>query len=533
VVILLAAAYLGCCAGVDQNTVLGHTVVNGVDLRGMTQSEAENALQAAYEQTYGQAALTVEAEGQSYTVSVAQSLGMDTAALAQQAMERGHGAFLTRGAALLTSLVGQQNRTVLPEVVDEAALKAAVAESGLLEIDTTVQTTYEQTADALVFQMGTTGVTVDEAALVTQLEEQIAAGDYTTSVQAPLSQGTVTPVDVDALYNDVYTQPENATLDPDNNYAIVAGVDGVSFDQETAKSVLESAGEGMTVEIPLVFTAPDITTDMMNKYLFRDQLGTYTTSVSGTAARRSNVRLAGEKCNGTILLPGETFSYNGTVGQRTAEAGFQAAGAYLNGESVQEIGGGICQTSSTLYNAVLLANLEITERRNHTYISSYVPLGQDATVSWGGPDFKFTNNTDYPIKVVVSYANNRITCSIYGTNLTGEYVKITNEKLATIDYNVTEKKSADLYEGETKVSVSGVTGAKAQTYRSVYASDGTLISKTAEAYSVYSKKDQVVLVGTKKKPETTTEEPTDTTTGETTDTTTETATEDSTTAAAE
>src|SRR5699024_6531690 len=141
----------------------------------------------------------------------------------------------------------------------------------------------------------------------------------------------------------------------------------------------------------------------LEQNLFKDVLGSYTTNVSGTAVRKKNVRLSGEKCNNIILLPGEEFSYNNTVGKRTKENGFGEAAAYLNGETVQEVGGGICQTSSTLYNAVLLSNLEVTERTNHTYVSGYVPIGRDATVSWGGPDFKFKNDKEYPIKIVMSY----------------------------------------------------------------------------------------------------------------------------------
>ena len=180
-----------------------------------------------------------------------------------------------------------------------------------------------------------------------------------------------------------------------------------------------------------------------------------------------------------------------------------------------EVGGGVCQPSSTLYNAVVLSNLEVTERRNHTYVSSYVPIGRDATVSWGGPDFKFKNNTDYPIKVVSSYSNNRLTMSIVGTDLEDITVEFTSTKLSSTPYNTIEKEDPTLEEGKRKVDVSGYNGAKAQSYRKVYKA-GVLISSEKEAYSAYSKRDKVVLVGTKKK-ETTTP-PTDNTTPSTNDT---------------
>ena len=148
-------------------------------------------------------------------------------------------------------------------------------------------------------------------------------------------------------------------------------------------------GGGESASVKLERTAPDITTENLKSNLFKDQLGTYSTNVSGTAARISNVRLAAQHCNGTVLLADGVFSYNDVVGQRTAARGFQKAGAYLNGVTVQELGGGVCQVSSTLYSATVLANLEIVQRQNHTYESTYIPLGMDATVSWGGPNYQF------------------------------------------------------------------------------------------------------------------------------------------------
>ena len=156
--------------------------------------------------------------------------------------------------------------------------------------------------------------------------------------------------------------------------------------------------------------------------------------MGGTSARRSNVKLSAAAINGYVMNPGDVFSYNGVVGQRTAANGYQPAPAYVQGETVDEIGGGICQTSSTLYLACLRSNLAITERYAHRYIPSYISAGMDATVSWGGPDYKFTNDTDYPIKIVTSYENNYVTVQIWGTNLTGVTARITNEYLSSTPY---------------------------------------------------------------------------------------------------
>lgn len=498
---VLVIGYVVCCAMVDQETVLGHFVVNGVDLKGMTRQEAAAALEAECQADYGEAAISVEANGDVYEVSVADALSLDAEQGVERAFARGHGGFLSRGLALIQAQWQVESCELLPQVTDREALEAAVAASGLLEIDTTVQTGYEVTEEALVFTKGVTGASVEESGLLSLLEEAVNQGDYTSVVECPMLTGKVEAVDLQALYDEVYVAPENATLDPEQGYAVVESVTGVSFDIMTAQTLLDTSAEGSTIEVPLTYTEPEITTELLEKNLFKDVLGTYTTTVGGTNDRKNNVKLAAQKCNGVILMPGETFSYNDVVGKRTTQAGYKAASAYMNGEVVQSIGGGICQVSSTLYNATLLANLEITERRNHTYESSYVPLGLDATVSWGGPDYKFTNNTDYPIKITTSYSSsNRLTCTIYGTDQTGYKVKMTSETLSVIPYNTIEEKTSTLYEGETKVKTSGENGYKVQTYRKVYDANGNLISSTKEAYSVYSKMDRVVLVGTKKRP---------------------------------
>jgi hypothetical protein len=143
-------------------------------------------------------------------------------------------------------------------------------------------------------------------------------------------------------------------------------------------------------------------------------IGSYTTKTTANATRNKNIALASAAINGIILQPGEEFSFNGRVGERTAAKGYGKAAAYQNGEVVQEIGGGVCQVSTTLYNAVFASGLTTTLRQSHTFEPSYVTPGRDATVSWGGPDYKFVNSSDYPICILESYANRTVTAQIYG-----------------------------------------------------------------------------------------------------------------------
>ena len=162
---------------------------------------------------------------------------------------------------------------------------------------------------------------------------------------------------------------------------------------------------------------------------------------------------------------------------------------------VDEIGGGICQTSSTLYLACLRSNLEITERYAHRYVPAYITAGMDATVSWGGPDYKFTNNSLYPIKIVTIYENNYLTVRILGTNVDGTSVKMTNEHLSTTPYETVYEDDPTLAPGTEKVKTTPYTGYKYRTYRNVYDANGKLISSTYEATSDYKSRNKVILRG--------------------------------------
>jgi len=175
-------------------------------------------------------------------------------------------------------------------------------------------------------------------------------------------------------------------------------VEGKDFDLVAAKELLKE--EKDEYEIPLIITLPAITTNKIGTKAFPHLLGRYTTKYdSGIIGRSNNLELAARKIDGVIVMPGEIFSYNKTVGKRTVESGFQEGLGYAAGKAVPMIGGGICQTSSTLYDAVVYANLEIVERYNHMFNTVYAGAGRDATVSWGTADFRFRNTRTYPIMI--------------------------------------------------------------------------------------------------------------------------------------
>ena len=152
--------------------------------------------------------------------------------------------------------------------------------------------------------------------------------------------------------------------------------------------------------------------------------------------------------------------------------------------------------SSTIYLATLLANLEIVERYNHRFYPGYITMGMDATVSWGGPEFRFKNNTGYPIRIDVSYANSKLTVTMVGTKVDDTYVKMTYEQLSTTSYETEYVNDPTLPYGTQRQKQNGYTGREVVSYRNVYKGDGTLISSKMEAKSSYKSRNQIILVGT-------------------------------------
>ena len=254
-------------------------------------------------------------------------------------------------------------------------------------------------------------------------------------------------------------------------------------------------GSQASYSIPVTITQPTITEAVLRERLFRDTLARTATNLNeGNAPRTNNVRLAAKAINGTILNPGDVFSYNTVVGERTQARGYQEAHAYSGGKIIDEFGGGVCQPSSTLYMAVLRADLEVVERHNHSFTVSYTPLGEDATVDYGNLDFRFANNTAYPIKILAEQTDGQMIMTIIGTKTSDKTVATRTEVLETYKPETVEKQDSSLAAGETQVETSGITGYSTRTYKVI-----TENGKTTEVLankSTYSKRDEIVCVGT-------------------------------------
>lgn len=497
VILVVALAYLGLCVKASTTKkIYPNTRILGVNVGGTTLDEVTEILSETVQDTYAGQSITIQVGEQTVSVALSELIHLDSEQAAEAAYAAGRqGGALTSGLRYIKAMVVGCKVDISQEITFsnlDSVYDALQAQLATLD-EAVVPSSYQVTDEQLILTKGISGQAVDTDALKSDILEALETGDYTTPIECPITVTTPDTLDIQAIYEEIYTEPVSAYCDDEAN--VVEDVVGVSFDLSAAQERFQAAAEGDSVAVELVFTDADVTAAELSELLFRDVLGTASSNVGGTSARISNVKLAASFVDGTILNPGESFSYNDTVGERTEERGFQAAAAYSGGETVQEVGGGICQVSSTIYLATLRADLEIVERRNHTYICSYMPYGEDATVSWGGPDFVFKNDTDYPIKILVSYSGGVLTATVYGTNLTGKYVEITNEVTSTTSYETIYQDTTELSAGETQVKTSGYNGMTVKVYRNVYSADGSLISSTLESNNTYQVRNKVILRG--------------------------------------
>ena len=474
VVALLLAGAAGFGVYVSgSDTIYPKVSVNGTDVGGMTAAEAASALEAA---GWGEGEKTVTVElPLEHTLTVnAADVGAELTAqeAADRAFDYCHGGTIIENVMAYVRCLVSGAEVEIKAEVDEAALADIVREE-VTQVKSGLMTSgVEIKGDTLEVVKGASAVEIDESELMSLVKtalEDMKYGplDYELEVNASVE------LDIDELYNSICCEAKDAYYDKEKK-EVVESVTGVDFNKAEAQKLWDAAELGETVEIPLELTEPERTTEYVESRLFADDLGeTVTTSLAGSTQNRiTNVQLAAASIDGIILAPGEQFSYNDALGERTTERGYKAAGAYSGGQVVQEVGGGICQVSSTLYYAALLANLQIDVRTCHYFPVGYLPAGLDATVSWGGPEFKFTNNRDWPIKIEASVdtAKNTVSVHIVGTDEDGSYVQMTY--------------ATWLVYGNSEYPETA-TGYKAATYRSVFDKNGNLLSKELEAYSEY------------------------------------------------
>ena len=488
--------YGACCVlAHTSDTYFPHTQINGVDISGRTRNSAASAIDTALRgRTID---LTLEGESDSFTTVFMSDLldeqPVDPNGVAA-VYDRQHSGLFSGGWQYLRHLVSGGSE-VLSYQWDEGGLDGWVCEIQQQVYQAPEDTTAQLVNGKLEVTMAQDGRQVSGDTvrnLLLSVTNTVSADSYSLTIQPEtLPAKTLTAQE---LHDQLHGEMKNASYDAATG-TIVPEQPGADFDVDAVQSAMDKASPGETLTLDATIEEPEVTAKELKSVLFRDVLGEAKTHVSGSAGRIGNVKLSAQTINGIVLNSGDIFSYNQSVGQRTEARGYKPAPAYVKGETVDEVGGGICQTSSTLYLACLLSNLEITERYAHRYIPAYISAGMDATVSWGGPDYKFTNNTLYPIKIVTSYSSGYLTVKLLGTKTDSTYVKMTNEKLSTTNFEVVYEDDDTLAPGTEKVKATPYTGSKWRTYRNLYDAGGKLISSNFEASSDYKARNKVILRG--------------------------------------
>lgn len=358
----------------------------------------------------------------------------------------------------------------------------------------------------LIITKGVIGVDVNKEELLQDLADGLLQDNKVFEYVLKTFIRESTELDVDVLYSNVAKKAVDARIDETQKPAIfIAHENGIDLDKQELREVLqldENKVEGKEIQFKLEIIPPEVKLADLKYDRYEDLLGTYSTLFSTSAAnenRNTNIQVAAKYINGTIVMPGTVFSFNNTVGDcGSAARGFKMATVFSGGKVEQGMGGGVCQVSSTLYNAVIYANLEIVARDNHGYTVSYVDCGRDATIYYPYLDFKFKNNRAYPIKVVTSYdPAGKLTTSIYGTKEENEYdVSIESYVLTRIPRSTTYVKDNTLLVGTEKTDIIGQDGFTSIAYK-VMKQDGKIVKKVVLSNDTYSPMNNVVLVGTK------------------------------------
>lgn len=477
------------------NKIASGIRANGISIGGLTKDEAAAKLE---EKFLDDTVVKITSGGSEKEFSGADiELKRDISATIDAAYELGRGKDFFENAGFLISarLHGKNidyKLTCSRENLEKILYDFGVSINGELH-----NYVLDFSGDYVNVKRGSDGQSTD----VSQAVEEVISSLNQNIYEIPVTLAKTAPPEPDSesLAAELYIAPVDASYEiADGKVVFKQEQYGRQIDKIEAGTQIDKLKNGETITLKLIKTAPKVTMADLNAQLFSYELGKYSTVYAQSNKNRSaNVSLAASKLNGIVLAPDEVFSYNGTIGKRSSENGFKEAQIYENGEVVQGLGGGVCQVSSTLYSAALYADLKIISRQAHSMTVGYVPKGQDATVSYGTIDFKFKNDTAYPIKIAAEAVNGKINISVWGTAPEKQKtVKIQNTVVETKEPTIEEVPDQTLPTGEKKVISKGKTGYTVETVRKVYV-NGAEIKSEKMSGSVYKMVPTKVAIGAK------------------------------------
>lgn len=406
----------------NQNIVSGVSI-KGVDVSNMSKSDAKYKLDNYLSEVLPQEIKVKHGDFEA-TLSTSQiAVEFDTKSATNQAFSIGRqGNIFENDFYVLSSMFGKTDIN-LNLKLDTDQLSKNLDEMSAQLPDKVTDSSYYIDENNLIVTPGKTGNVVDVETSIQNIKDAILSlSDLDQPIELAVKTQEPEKINIEKVHTEIYKEPKDAyyTQDPFTVYPSENGLDFKVSIEEANNILGDQTADEYT--IPLKVLYPNVTTNMIGSEAFPDLLSSFSTKYSVRAtARTTNLKLAASKINGTVLMPGETFSYNKVVGARTIAAGYKEAPIYVSGEVVDGLGGGICQITSTLYNAVVYANLDIVERTNHQFVPSYVTASRDATVVYGSLDFKFKNNRNYPIKINCSVSDGIANFQIFGLKQDDDY----------------------------------------------------------------------------------------------------------------
>ncbi|MBQ4629692.1 MAG: VanW family protein [Clostridia bacterium] len=491
-------AYYAINASTDK--IFDGVYVGEVHLGGLTESEATKLLAKKF--PTGEINVRLRCEDKEFDIYGSQvDLKADYSSSAKAAAKLGKNGSIFKKISTMNKLKDNHRKVPLTFTCDTNMLGYAINENLQEMIVDVTQYSVEIGENSLIVTNGKDGKGVNVATVMTKISEAYMNGTINEVIDIKIEQIEADSIDPDLFYKEYNREAVDAVLNRDGeNYTIEPEVIGIKLDRtETERILKENADNSEPYEIPAQIMYPEVTKEDLEAEFTDCIIATYRSDYSTSSAnRKENIRLASSAINGKILNPGEVFSYNDVVGPRTEAAGYKMAHVYSGGKTVDGIGGGICQVSSTLYNAVVFADLEIVYRTNHSMPVSYVPLGRDATVSYGTIDFKFKNNKPTPVKIEIIADGTYVTVNIYGRKSYIKDISIETTVTGSIAYTTTEIEDDTMYEDETKVEQTGSNGTTVEAYK-VVKENGVVISRTLLCKSSYIPTAKIVRVGTKKR----------------------------------
>lgn len=486
----------------NNEKILKGISILGIDISDLTVEEAKtkinNAIEERFKDENNNLMLKIGENETSVTANTFNAkFDIDNAVIEADNIGRNGNILTNNYSILFTKLFKKEIKPRL--YLDDSLLSDTIKDINSKMKDAIVDNSYYIEKNNLIIVKGKAGYIIKTEELKEKIYEQISNihTNYQT-IEIPVEYKEPEPINLQKIHEEIYKEPQDAYVQK-NPTVVHPEVNGVDFkiSVEEAEELLKEDKEEYT--IPLKITKPKKTINNLGEEAFPDLLATFSTRFDGSNYNRNtNIKLAAKKVNGTVILPGEKFSFNTIVGSRTIEAGFKEGTAYIGGKVVPDVGGGVCQVSSTIYNTALLANMQIVERSNHMFTTGYVAASRDATVYYGSLDFVFKNSRKYPIKMVASANGGVCKVSIYGIKEEKEYEVIIQSKITSyINPTTIYKEDPTLEEGKEIVEQTAITGCRSEGYK-ILKLNGKIVSQTLLSKDTYKSRNKIVRRGTKK-----------------------------------